>query len=79
MNTRTQRGLAAVLGTVALALLGVVLTVSSDDAAANGASYLKALGITGVPSFLRTALAGIVFTIVLTAILTAVVTTRFVQ
>lgn len=68
---------ATIVGAVALVLLGVILSVSFDDAAANGASYLEALGISGVPAFLRTGLAGTIATIVLTAIVSTIATVRF--
>ncbi len=74
-----MKNLFSFIGAVALMLLGVVFTVSFQEASANGASYLAAIGITGVPEFFKTALAGTIFTVVLTAILTAVVTTRVIS
>ena len=70
--------LLTVLGAIALVLLGVVFSVSYQDASANGASYLAAIGITEVPLLLRTAFAGTVYTVVLTVIFTSIVTSRLV-
>lgn len=66
--------LGGAVGAVALVLLGVMLTVSFRDASANGASYLAAIGITGVPAFLKTSTAGLVLAIILTAIPSVLIT-----
>lgn len=68
------RRLRGAIGAVALVLLGVMLTVSFRDASANGASYLAAIGITGVPGFLQTPTAGLVLAIILTAIPSVLIT-----
>jgi hypothetical protein len=73
------RRLGVIAGAVSLVLLSVILSVSFKQATANGATYLEALGITGVPPFLKTALAGTLFTILLTVIVTAVVTSRVIR
>ena len=68
--------LATAVGAIALVLLGVILSVSFDNAAANGASYLRAIGVSGVPDFLRSALAGTILTIGLTAIVSVIATLK---
>ncbi|HEY0625221.1 MAG TPA: hypothetical protein VGD10_00655 [Allosphingosinicella sp.] len=62
------------VGGVALVLLGVMLTVSFQDAAANGATYLAAFGITGMPSYLQTSAAALILAIILTAVPTFLIT-----
>jgi hypothetical protein len=74
-----RRIIVSAVGGIALVLLTVVLTVSVDDAEANGASYLKALGITAVPAIFQTAIAGTLMTVALTATITVIATVRFIR